>query len=470
MILRFYDEDGKYHQPSLMRTHSVCCRLQKAKGDIGIVIKYIGERFFNRSLALSDNGRARVKELKRLYTPENIEKEYKIDFASNRVHRRDLLNDDDYELYIYAMKIVSEYCDVNSDMSDQERFCLYFFLGGLYSHLRQFFRFVLEFGAEPGSFALEYYTKALALARQLKEIDLNSITSIFESKIVKHQAISVSHGFDSMESFLASKTYIDRKIYQNFSHHSLDGLSDKKIHSNSNLSLCGLNDLPQLFKSVGCTKFSKLVLKLNALDSLAHKRFKILFVDEMPEKNVEGSYNQRNTVRVLAHSCQHKEIRCTLLHELTHKAMDQVFENACCPYRKNNEMSKQAYRSSMRQVLLNLNEFAGVIGDIDRDNLSFNELIHFCFSDEIVFDRVKEKNDIHMLSLFKCLRSVFLDYLVSNLDAEFITNSLQYFIEVESDSAYVHCIQPLLDYINLYVIHEIEKYIKEHPWSGRLFS
>lgn len=447
----------KYNQSSRMRTYKICHKLQEAKGDVGVVIKYVGKRFFNRNLALCDNEKPRANDLKMLYTVENIKKEREVYLASHQIMRVDF-RDEDYKLYKYSLKVIREYCDNNSNMSDQERFCLYFFLGNLYSRLHQFSQFGFECGAKHGSsFACEYYDKALVLAEKLKEINFSNITRIFEGKLAKYQAVRVVSGnIDSPESALLSETYIDKEIYDS-----------------NDLSLYGLNDLPELFKSIGCMKFSQLVLKLNALDSINHKRFKIVFVSKIfgRKETTAGTYNLRNTVRVLVEKSRPRaKIRCILLHELIHKAMDRTYENGAHPYRENDEKAKQAYSDAMRQVLLNLIDFAEVNGDEDKNKLAFNELVHFCFGDELILNRVTEKNDVRMLSLFKSLKSVFLVYKVSELDVEFITNSLQCLAEVENNSAYIRCIQPLLAYIDHYVIPEMEKYIKEHRWNGRLFS
>lgn len=458
----------RYGECSTNRTYSICRQLKKANGDVGVVIKYIGERF-KQNLESCNSGQPKAKDHKDLhilYTHENIEKEREVYLASNNINRGNSVyfaHAD--ELYRYSLKIVRDYCESNSSISDHDSFCLYFFLGGLYSHLPGWESF-------PSS---ENYGKALDFAGRLQGINSSEITTIGQKRLVKHRAISAPYDnvnfnyYDtSVEDALLLKTYIDRKIYQNFSLDSLEGLSDEKISGKDDLSLCGLNDLPQLFKSIGCTKFSKRVLQLNALDALEHDRFKILFVDEMAKKTSAGTYNRRNTVRVLVESRQREAIRCTLFHELTHKAMDRVFDNASSPYFKNDENAKQAYRASMRQVLLNLIDFAGV-GNMDMGKLAFNELIQFCFNEEkLISDHIKEKNEPYMLSLFGRIQLVFSKYQTSELDVEFITNVFQYLILVENNSAYVRCVQPLLDYIDLYVIREIDEYISRHPSRKRM--
>ncbi|OAI50303.1 hypothetical protein AYO37_01195 [Opitutia bacterium SCGC AG-212-L18] len=97
------------------------------------------------------------------------------------------------------------------------------------------------------------------------------------------------------------------------------------------------------------TDFSASIMKVNALNALEHERFKILFAELLVEKGVGGKMNLRNTVVIGDQS------EMALFHELTHKAMNDVFHNPpCLPYAKDDMEARDAYRESMRQVFFKL--------------------------------------------------------------------------------------------------------------------
>lgn len=455
-----------YNEQRIYQTYSICKALKESSGDVRKeVINYFNNKFFNRSLDTCKKKESERKpnDLHILYTAENIEKERKVQlsFTVVRESREYFINDK--ELYQYALEVVENFSLNNSTRDDNASFSLFFFLGTLCSHLSKY------------EAAYQNYVKAKDFAKESTSI------SALEKRLAKLQAINISSYNNnddciSSEDALLSKTYLDcevLKVYCFRTEKEDSNLSAKEIFKTYSdvFEFCGLNNFLTRFKNIGCTKLSKLVLKLNALDSLNHNRFKILFAYKVPNRagtgDARGFYNGRNTVRVLV-KFDHSGYESTLFHELIHKTMDRVFNNRCVPYFENDEEAKQAYREAMKGVLLNLIVCGSINDDIKVENLALNEIIPFCFSEQFLANAIKSNKEPGILSLFKGLERVFLNYPIAMLDSEFITHALQYLIHAQNSPSYINCVKPLLDYVEKYVIPKMEEYIHKHPCRDRI--
>lgn len=427
----FNNNELRYSQLSSGRTYSVCKHLSEITNGIQSLINHMARALPRKSVQTCKNDKPKLKSLKDEYTHQNIENGTARYLKSYKVFRQSDLKNADI-IYKLALKSVEKNPIPNSEMNNLNQFCLFFFLGSLFAHIPGY--------EQPSS---ESYSIAISLVKKLPDFDLDTLII---GKLAKHQALPISvqpiqaGASVTLVNALCSKIFFEKGL------------------------VC-TDSISELFTDLQCTKFSKLVLQLNALDALYHPRFKILFLSQMARNTIVGSYNAKNTVRILYRT--HNDNRLTLLHELTHKAMAQVFYNLSIPYYKDNERAKQAYRESMRQVLFNLVSFTSLKNKAN--GLPLNELVEFCFGEESIENDLKQINDPSILKLFNKLHNVFgRVYSITNLDSEFITHALQYLADVDPDSSYIRCVQPLLNYIDEFVSPEMEKYINGHPCKKRL--
>ncbi|OAI50527.1 hypothetical protein AYO37_00985 [Opitutia bacterium SCGC AG-212-L18] len=411
--------------------------------------------------------------LRDLYTDENITKN--VNAHQVVIKRR---RDDKYcDLYEESMKVVVAYLEGNK-FDDEKFFYLCLFKAKIASHLHKQF------------LAKENYNKAQLIlekgigssAKWVNNIDLGDLRQKLIKGKLKHQLISstplrvgVEFPCTSKDALL-SKTYLERELKIDILR-AVDILKTEQLLSEVVL----VNELfDKLFESLQSTKFSRLVSQLNALDALEHPRFSILFI-LLEEVIDRGEFNSRNTIRVYCRGTRvlnkeeilsrinnnDNDLKRLLFHELIHRAM-QIFGNNCKPYFKDDELAIKAYRDSMKQVLINIIRAAASDFVINLDNLGLNELVELCFGGNEEFlhiNRVDE--DVRLLiNSLHCLFGV--SYSVKELDLEFITNVTDCIVLLKEDSECHKMIQPLMDYVDKYVIPEIEKYIEGHPRRNQL--
>lgn len=388
-------------------------------------------------------------------------------------------------LYKRTMQTVKGYYLQNYNIiSLKEQCCLHVFLGMLSSHL-------LNHSEASYHYSLVISTLKCAIRSKKKwteNYNTEYINRIYKYKADKHRLRSCEPVYSLgrivklyPERVLASRTYAGKK------------------------DLFTIINCINTFRRIQTTRFSKLVVEVNALDALTHPRFSIILPKAMPEKIMEGAYNSLNTVIFTdLKSTQ------TALHELTHKAISEVFNNSSCPYFRNDLIVKKAYREAMRQVLINvvkeLYSFERLIclssrkkgkvtvqGGEGTDksvikfvnkwhkNMSIGELSENLFSDDrhtCLYRLFKEKRDLQIgqkivkrnksskinIDFISRIKFFFKAYKPSELDVEFIANVCEYLVNQNFyEGRGKRIIKPLMDYIEVAVIPKMEEYIEKHP-------
>lgn len=437
----------RYGQSSLGRIYCICEELKKANGNVSRVPECIQMRYVKEDDVSSEA--PKVSKARVLFTHENIEKS-----LLNRSQPLQRLNEIELtnarNSFQYAEKTVRDYYNSNEGkINCYDDFCLRIFLGSIYSHL-----------GEDASLISDNFNKALAYLKDVSKqtderfghIDKTEMMEVLQMRLSKHKAIPSCNELVAEESPFSFEDVLLSKLYYD--------------DDSGDFPLSLYSDIWNVFASARSTVFSEMVMKVNALDALFHPRFKIIL--KGCSWTLGGTYNQRNCIVIHSNKID-LQFQKSIFHEMTHKAIDRVFNNSCCPYFKDDLDAKKSYRESMRLVLVNLIPFAYPMDKIAE--LPFEQLVENYFTKEIVrlrFLRLSTREP-YLWYLYRSLKAVLGgSYSIAALDFEFITNSTDGLLGVEGDSNYIKIIQPLLDYINKYVIPEMRDYVVKHPCKDKI--
>jgi len=343
----------------------------------------------------------------------------------------------------------------------------------------------------------------------VSELSADDVNQLFARKYRKYAMQISGPGYKqkspeskmSPEQAVAHKTYIGSEVSQ-FEH---------KL------------DMIEIFKSFRTgTNFSKAILYISALDSLEHNTFGIFASPHIDTPSAQAYYNWKNKVRVKV--SDEKDAKAlmqeSLLHELMHKALDRVFNNVCAPYYKEDVHGKKAYRECMRQVLLNAIDAVFPLNSLEQldpaeeyrlvnsngtssmwvfkhkwsKSMSLDALIEncvgvnalfsnlglaFCFNNGYILlkngQRIESRGGIYnpaelhsnlTASLLSALNLVFVEYQVGEIDGEFITNLTDFSLFPNFKDEKM--VKPLMDYIETYIIPQMQEYIEGHPRKDQI--
>lgn len=450
--------DNIYGQTTKSRTYRFCQLLQDQNNDIHYLLELIHNELFKTRTynTSSDSTEPRAKEVRTSYTHANIEKNLCQANPLARYSQKLIIAAD--KLCRNTLTTILQYFKTNQT-TNYENFCLFYFLGNIFSHLPELRHSACQ-NYHEALRCLSVCTFIKEKEEKFQEIDAARIFKKIQCRLLKHEALSFNLNLNHLGRFqislidaLTAKTYICKRLF-------------RVIYSNSfqtQTIFCIKNiNVPKIFESISDTRFSKLVLQLNALDSIHHSRFKIIFSETINFFNprMSGSYNSRNSIRI---NINQTGVENVLFHELTHRAMDRIFNNRSNPYFKNNQAMKLAYRKSIKQVLIN--SICLISPKLKINNCSLNQLVqrYFTADSKFMTCQSESRKEFYTWRLHDRLRTIFTVYSISDLDREFITNVSQYINEADKESQYFEIIQPLMNFIDMYVIPEMEKYINQHP-------
>jgi len=119
----------------------------------------------------------------------------------------------------------------------------------------------------------------------------------------------------------------------------------------STLKSVGINYLLDSFRQ---TEELQDVLNVMALYSIEHSDFRILFGNIGSEMSSRGHSNYNGNEVAIKAPFALSSARGTLIHELWHYALHEIFQNNAYPYIEGDEVSKKAYEKAMYKCLENL--------------------------------------------------------------------------------------------------------------------
>ncbi len=194
------------------------------------------------------------------------------------------------------------------------------------------------------------------------------------------------------------------------------------------------------------------VLDVVALGFIDNPKFQIIFCD-MEKAGEEKSLGAAGKNDILISSSLRKlsDVQATFIHEAWHYAMKRVFDNDYSPYGKLNLQAKKAYEQAIYKCLANIYKLL-----FQEDNtVSYNSTYEL---GQAIVNRTSEV-ETDMVDSFL---SVYENYPEKDEHSEFIVRYEQNIFAGYSSELYV-VIQPLRDYIELYVKPEMREYIAHHP-------
>lgn len=517
-----------YGQTSRDRTLNLCHNLNGFQ-DIPAVVEGITTYFFP-SESFDENYEKNKSLLSsRDYTNENIDQALEVvregmcKYPRYRHTREDRVANE--KLFERSIQLVENYLGYQEDnIKSYDRFCLELFLARLSSQLNRnqecirHYELALKILKNAsyrkenwGDLSLESANEGYTFLNQ----KINFVNGCVGLKLARHRLMSHPAVTDinrkrpvSLEMALLSRSFFNPK--QSWSDYIKDGpVSALRLHS--------------VFNSLRSTEFSKRIMRLNALDALEDSRFSILFD---LENGIEGGgvYNSKNTIRIQNRS----RMAGILFHELTHKGMDKVFYGvkSSLPYAEGDMNAKDAYRESMKRVLLNfidavipISELVNLDCNTDYEtdmvdsrqgyynsvqqkfnfpcpwsrDMALDQLVKNCFLENGLFtnqksveyftrggclmlngqtlwkgesERTGRPDTDYICLLGSRLQAVFCSYNISDLDVEFITNVTDSMLDRPPEDLVI--IKPLLDYIETYINPAIDEYIINHPNRNRI--
>lgn len=468
---------------------SFCQKLKETRDIPGLIQEFSSKRVLLKGQLITNaQGPFKVTNLSDTFSEQNISEAIKELGKSFPVHNKENVAANK-KLFKWSIKTIQKYCHENSTtMTSHDKFCLEFFMASLSSQL----------GKNDDS--IQHYQSALTILKQsatkqepwAKDIDIKHM----ERKLKKHITLSKGPILDIQnKQTLTSEEALSSRTFLNDAEYTVD-------------------EIKNIIKGLRAYPFSKLILKVNALNALYNERFSIFFTSGKEEIIVEGGYfNQTNTIRVMlfgrygeptAQKHYFNELRSFLFHESTHQAMNDIFNNSLNPYAIDDLEAQKDYHDCIRQVLLNVvNTLFPLhkLTKLDRNtpyefenakfqfphlwstDMPLGELIENCFSKNGLFSGENVKKLIHINrdnnlaltnkeyavyieALVEKLSLVLIEYDLSSLNAEFITNILDPTFAHEPKDLTI--IQPLLDYFEKHITPAANAYIENHPAKDRI--
>ncbi len=323
-------QGGQYGQRSANTTLQFCQKLKETQDVPGLIQEFSkripvkGDRAWNVDLS------RKATPFKDTYTRDNLMTQFQQGLGYNPNSKKEIAANK--KLYKWSIEVVQKYYTEHSNtMTNHDKFCLEFFEAGLSSQL----------GRNKDS--IQHYRFALTILEEAvnnketwaQEVDVPAM----KRKLQKHETLSKG----PISSIQKGQTVT----------------SEEALYSKTFLNAVGytIDQIKKIINKLRSYPFSKLVLKVNALNALYNERFSILFtLSDEDSRGVSGYVNWRNTVRIFSDSLwqSSREITRILFHETTHQAMFDVFNNTGAPYAANDQQAQKEYHECMRQVLLNL--------------------------------------------------------------------------------------------------------------------
>lgn len=411
--------------------------------------------------------------------------------------------------YKEAFKILGKYRNLNKESLEGEKLFLIFYISGMiHVHLqnykkaaRSFIRSkdVLDRGQKGGESWTEDFLKGEASANLRKRITKNVLKSEVKNRETKVFSLEGQYGekVGFIEDFLGESVLI---------HNGLEkGLEREKVK--------------ELFKGMKTCEFNEKILEYLACSMMEERsRTHVIFAEHEIEmdKDCEGYYNNKNTIRIFIVSHESDEIRTdasikeSILHEIFHWGMQRLFNSDTRLYRYGDKEAIKAHNDAVKSVLWNIatavmsledlkklrkeniirteNERREIFledvfsEDMDAESLAKNVMKLGCLvgkriktilvkSSESKFFLKFEPKEVEVVEeeklkkVFEYIDTVFNGYAFDNRDAEFITSV---FVPVTltvgfREGLLGRIFKPYMEYLEEYVMGQLEKAVKTHP-------
>lgn len=289
---------------------------------------------------------------------------------------------------------------------------------------------------------ISYYNQLFEKYINLNEKDQESefsLKNFIESKFkINIKKIHSEDKSDSIIDMIVSRLYLDYR-------------SNKEDVVNPEL-------IGQLIETMLCEVSKNNEICLNILHAIAlhakHNPSFIIYVyvinslkdfDDFIDDTKHGMYDpvdgsiSMNSINIRNNN---NKFKASIIHEMTHKLMDMLYDNSSKPYRRDNNEAKVAYQEALNELEANLD----IIKQSQKD-VSGND-----------YDAIDS-----LLSVREQYESV--TYL-----AEFIARYPEALAANHNNSKVKRLMQPLADYWDKYIQPDLEKYINENGCDSTFVS
>lgn len=481
-----------YGQPSSGWTREKCQSLHKKQDNVQQLIEELDPLF---EILAKVNSNRKLEQSRPLLDQKAISK--------------------DIELYEKTWPILKNYCEKHKEtLNDDAQYTLNNILAKIFAQLKHFDK------------ACEYDKEAEKFLNQLiinkyQGYDFSILTKKLSRRIVKHELMKNPSLISEKENWTPEEILVFRTY--------IGQVEQEKKKKFAEILL-------KEYEKPREARFSRLVLYMSALGAINEATFGIFFSSKLEDVNAKyikyGSYSFGNKIYInqeiqkISMGCNPQatyeevmlafEIKKTLLHEWTHRAMDRLFENTCRPYFKGDNEAKNAYRECMRQVILNIvkniypkdilegmecddnnyyledmecrgNKSYTVEIETDvflfqlsniyfphpwSESLSLEELIENCYGDHGILKqatlKIKKVSDeaFYFLKTFEAIESLA-SYPRAYYDREFITHMTDLLITYPKYEK-SHFYKIFKNYLDHYVIPLMESYVANHPSKSKV--
>ncbi len=292
----------------------------------------------------------------------------------------------------------------------------------------------------------DYYFNRLLEKYLIKNEDCSSQIK----DLIKKSKLKRIHSDDktnSIANMLGSKLYLDMHYEE------MCGISPSSIRESIKKILCKLLKDNEITFNI----LHAIALNVNQISNFSI----YLFDDESNSLNnlsnndntmtVVGTYSKwKERIEIMQPIDDSLEFKGTLIHEMSHKLMDILYDNFAKPYRQYNNEAKDAYQKAINKIKEKLEEIKkeydyNSLNNIQTGNKLYNQVIQ------------------SLLNVQK--------YDKNEHQCEYIVRYPQSIASGSYDNAKVkELMQPLADYWNEYIQPDIEIYISEHGGNSTFIS
>lgn len=431
------------------------------------------------------------------------------------------------EEYEKAVEILNQYCSLHKESIDEEHeFLINYMYGMIYVHLQDYKKAVISFtqsqeilekagkreeeqkkDVESTEKKEEGWTKGL-LGEKLRGDFKKRITkSVLKSEFQKSEEI------ESIEHLLAEKTLVHGRFKKDLTREKVERLV-------KGMKTCEFNE--KILEYLGCSMLEERS-RTNVIITEQEISFDRDVRGYYNNKNTVRiiSPNYKDTKGGLPFSLIYEKmnmeedarVQDTMLHEIIHWAMNRLFNNHSRPYKRGDTEAIKAHNNAIKEILWNM--ATAILGvedlkklkeqnlikckggqtidlrleeafteDVNVESLAKNiielgklsgqEIISILpidskFDSDLEFEPKKVGGDGEVLGrVFNYIKNVFQGYAFEVRDVEFITCV---FVPVTltsgfNDGPLVEVFKPYTDYLDKYVMPELEEAVVNHPKYG----
>jgi hypothetical protein len=247
-----------------------------------------------------------------------------------------------------------------------------------------------------------------------------------------------------------------------------------KILANKTVSNIDTKDIISIYFQIQKEWWIQKIFEAYALHSLESEDKNLLVMmneltltNDGKEGQSDGFFYEKADRLVIA--ALSPNVASTLTHEMTHAVLKYIFNNVSNPYNVDNTNIQNVLSEYERNVLLNMEEILLGHRSLNSASLPNYEI------GKIIFQKFKDPSyDFNKFTTnqLKIINSVLIIYDSATYDEESVHRELvvlpNHYRVQDLTQEELAPIKPLFDFMDLYVLPEVERFINEHPLRNRL--